>query len=240
MLNSRSLFALPFVVLSLAACSSMGAKSSTATSEKPGGKQEAAKDEDAGEKLAKKKFELECSRLELQLKRIGNEAEVRAAANEVDDSERGLRDAREALEKFQRHEKPVKVDESKLDLEQSVQRRTEQQQELDELEAMYKQEELATLTKELVLSRGRKSLEFAKRALELRTRNIEQSTNVELPRKERELGEGVAKAERRLADARAKAEKLKLENQLEMMKAEHGLADLEKEVAKMEKKDGAS
>ena len=105
---------------------------------------------------------------------------------------------------------------------------------------MYKQEELATLTKELVLSRGRKALDFAKRALELRTKNIEQANTVELPRRERELNEALAKAERRLAEARAKAEKLKLENQLETMKSEHALAELEKEVAKLEKKDGAS
>lgn len=233
-----SILALPFVLLPLVACSSTGTKASGGPGEKPSAKQESG--EDAAEKLAKKKFDLECARLDLQLKKLGNEAEERGAANEADDAERSVRDAREALEKFQRHEKPTKLDETKLELDQSIQRRTEQQQELDELEAMYRQEELATLTKELVLSRGRKQLEFAKRSFEIRSKNAEQTTNVELPRKERELSENLAKAERRLAEARSKGEKLKLENKLEMMKAERALADLEKEVAKMEKKDGAS
>ena len=237
---TRSSFVLPLVFLALAACSTTGSKSGGGPADAPAAKPAAAKGEDAAEALAKKKFELECARLEQRIKKLGNEAEERSAASEIDEAERGLRDAREALEKFRSHEKPVKLDESKLDLDQAIQRRTEQQQELDELEAMYKQEELPTLTKELVLSRGRKALDFAKRALELRTKNIEQANTVELPRRERELNEALAKAERRLAEARAKAEKLKLENQLETMKSEHALAELEKEVAKLEKKDGAS
>ncbi|MBK7876490.1 MAG: hypothetical protein IPJ77_12195 [Planctomycetes bacterium] len=237
MLISRTFLALPFLVLPLVACSSTGAKSG-GPSGASNGKQEASKDDDAGEKLAKKEFELECARLEQRLKKLGNEAEERSAANELEEAERGLRDAREALENFQSHDKPMKLDDGQLDLDQAIQRRTQQQQELEELEAMYKQEELATLTKELVISRERKGLEFAKRALEMMTKNIEHAKSVELPKKARELTESVAKAERRLVEARAKSEKLKLENQLETMKSERALADLEKEVAKLKK--GAS
>lgn len=237
MLIKRSSLVLPFVLLSLAACSTTGSKSGGGPGDAPGAKQEASKD-DAGEKLAKKEFELECARLEQQLKKLGNEAEERSAANDIDEAERALRDAREALENFQSHDKPMKLDDGQLDLDQAIQRRTQQQQELEELEAMYKQEELATLTKELVISRERKGLEFAKRALDMMTKNIEHAKSVELPRKSRELTEGVAKAERRLTEARAKAEKQKLENKLEWMKSEHALAELEGEVAKLKK--GAS
>lgn len=236
MLTPRSSLVLPFAFLALAACSSTGAKPDAGPSGATAGKQDAAKEEDAAEKLAKKQFELECARLEGRVKKLGNEAEERAAQQEIEEAERGLRDAKDALESFQRHDKPMKLDDGQLDLDQAVQRRTQQQQELEELEAMYKQEELATLTKELVISRERKALEFAKRALEMMTKNVEHAKAVELPKKERELTEAVAKAERRLAEARSKAEKLKLENQLETMKAERALADLEKEVAKLEKK----
>jgi hypothetical protein len=233
----------PAFLLTLAACSSMGAKSSASMHDDSHGKQDASSkkdDDDAGDKVAKKEFELECARLELNIKKLGNEAEEKSAMQEVADAERGLRDAREALEDFQKHDQPAKLDDSQLDLDQAVQMRVQRQQELDELMAMYKQEELATLTKELVVSRETKTLDFARRRLELQTKATEHLRAIELPKKQRELTEGVAKAERRLADARSKSDKQKLENQLEMMKAEHGIADLEKEVAKMKKKESAA
>lgn len=227
-------------LLTLAACSTTGAKSPAMHDDSHGKQDASASKDDEGDKLAKKEFELECARLELRIKKLGNEAEEKGAKQEVAEAERGLRDAREALEDFQKHDMPTKLDDGQLDVDQAVQMKTQRQQELDELMAMYKQEELATLTKELVISRETKALEFANRRLALQNKGFDHLRGVEIPKKQRELTEGVAKAERRLADAQAKSEKLALENQLEMLKAEHGLADLEKEVAKLKAKGTAS
>jgi hypothetical protein len=240
MLTARTILALPLVLLPLVACSSTGTKSSNGTQDASSGKQDAKGDDDAAEKLAKKEFELECAKLELRIKQMGNEAEERSAQHDIEDAERGLRDAREALETFKTHEKAVKLDDGQLDLEQAEQARVQRQQEMEELEAMYKQEELASLTKELVLSRERKALEFAKRRLALQNKTTEHLKSFEMPKKERELTENVAKAERKLADARTKAEKQKLENQLGMLKAQRGIGDLEKEIEKLKKKAGAA
>jgi hypothetical protein len=196
--------------------------------------------EGTAEKIAKKEFDLQVARLELQIKRLSIADDERSATEDVAEAERGLRDARENLKAFQEHERTLKLDDTQLDLEQALQRRTEQEQELDELKAMYKQEELASLTKELVLSRGNKALEFAKRRLDLQSKTTNFAKQVEMPRKERELTETVAKSERKLDEARRKIEKRKLETQLDLMKAEHGIAELEQEIAKLRAKKVAA
>jgi hypothetical protein len=235
-----SLVSLSF--LALAGCKSAGAKPDEPAPASSAAPKAGGGDDDA-DKLAKKQFDLECGKLELNIKRLGIEAEERNGKQDLADAERDLRNAREALEVFQGHEKGMKLDDGQLDLEESEQMRKQRQQELDELMAMYKQEELATLTKELVISRETKSLEFAKRRFEMQKKTTEHQKTVELPKKERELTEAVQKAERKLEEARRKADKSKLENQLEIMKAEHGIAELEKEIAKLQKapkKEGAS
>lgn len=242
----------PFLALScaalaclpLVACSSLGSHESAsagaaaeagAKGDKDGDKNDAEKKEEKQDEIAKKEFELECGKLELQIKRLSIDASNRSTQEEIAAAERELRDAKEAVETFQAHEKPLKLADGQLDLDESEQFRKQAQQELDELKAMYKQEELASLTKELVVSRSEKQLEFAKRRFEMQVKNTEHQRSTALPRHERELGETLAKAEKALAEKRQAAEKQKLEQQLELMRAERGLKDLEKEIAKLKK-----
>lgn len=242
MKRSHVTWSLPAFVCALTlfapACSSMGSNGESASEHAAKDEGDEKKDEaqDKADELAKKRFELECSRLELEIKKLDAANSTRSSQHEVEEAERELRDAREKLETFQTFERAQKLDDSQLDLDQATQQRTQQQQELDELLAMYKQEELASLTKELVVSRERKQLEFAKRRFDMQAKASQHLQGTEIPREERELTEGVQKAERKLAEAREKVEKQKLETKLEMLKAEHEISDAEKEIAKLEKK----
>lgn len=237
-LCSLSLCAVPLVG---AGCATAGAAGDAPSAEtKAGGDEKGAKDaddaEEQAEELAKKKFDLECLRLDLEIKKLSLASDERSSERAIADAERELRDAREKLQAFTSHERPHKLDDGRLDLDQTEQRRKEEQAELDELKAMYDQEDLASLTKELVMDRGRKSLEFAQRRLDLQARSYDHLKTVEVPREQRELEEAVQKAERDLAEARDKAAKGKLEARLELMKAEREIADAEKAIAKLEKK----
>lgn len=238
-LCSLSLCALPLVG---SGCASAGAAgepqhaSSKDGADADKGEKEGDEAEEQAEELSKKKFDLECARLDLEIKKLSMSADERSAAQSIDDAERGLRDAREKLQAFNAHEKPHKLDDGKLDLDQAEQFRKQAQQELDELMAMYKQEELATLTKELVISREQKQLEFSQRRFDMQTKAFDHLKTVEVPREQRELEEAVQKAERELTEARDKAAKGKLEAKLELMKAEREIADMEKAIVKLEKK----
>jgi hypothetical protein len=119
-----------------------------------------------------------------------------------------------------------------LSVDRAKQNVLESQQELQELEAMYSQEQFAKATKELVLTRGRSHLEMAKRDLELSQRRSELAGSFDQPKRERELSEALAKTEATLTQARTKLERNKLQRKLDAMKAQHAVEDAERTFAK--------
>jgi hypothetical protein len=98
---------------------------------------------------------------------------------------------------------------------------------------MYKKEDFAALTKELVLNRGKKNLEFANRSLEHEKIEAATTRDVELPRKEKDLQLALRKAENKLREEKAEQLKMADENELKLRKAERAVDDAEKAVAKM-------
>jgi predicted RNase H-like nuclease (RuvC/YqgF family) len=229
----------------LGACESMPAKVKPAIPE--GGqaaapvaapaKPDAAEDKEAQQKaLDKKKFELECKRLEARIERLGNESATRSAKNEVDSSEFERGQAQRELENFQKAVKPNELDEGQLDIERSTQRLKEQTQELEELKALYKDKDFADLTKELVLSRHTAAIDFAQRGLALAQKGFGNKRDFELPQKEAGLAQKLEKSERALRETKARQEKGKQETELKNKKTEHELDELEAEIKKLEDK----
>ncbi len=102
---------------------------------------------------------------------------------------------------------------------------------------MYKKEDFASLTKELVIQRGKKSLEFAQRGLELAKKSQEQLVSHELAKKELELDQAVERAEKALLEANAKKEKCAAECKLKAMKADHHVDEQQRAVEKLKSKD---
>jgi hypothetical protein len=226
----------------LAACASQG-KGSEAASESPkpasGGGGEKADDADAADKVEKAKREVDYAKIDLDLTKMSTAAEAREGDQSVVEATQKLDAIKKDRDNFKNTETPQKLAERQLDIDRSTQFMDEAKQELDELEGMYKKEEFASLTKELVLSRGKKKLEFAKRGLELAKKNQEQLTNFDLPKKQLELDQGVERAEKSLAEATAKKEKGTLESKLKVMKAEHHVDEAQKALDKAQKKQAA-
>ncbi|MFN0241911.1 MAG: hypothetical protein ACKVWV_03385 [Planctomycetota bacterium] len=236
-LNWRSLlFVLP-ALLPLAACSSTGKASqpdAKPAAESPGG--DDGEKGGAEEKQRKRERALTYARLELKIARLEAEAADRESKDAVADAERELRDATLDRDRFQSFAKAFEEAQSQLEIDQSKQRHEENRQELDELLAMYKQEELAALTKELVISRGKAQLELAARRLELALREDKEMRDHQHPKKLRELEQKVAEAEIGLREAKAKQAKQASEKELALLKAQHEVEDAERELA--EAKDG--
>ncbi|MFN0059774.1 MAG: hypothetical protein ACKVX7_15050 [Planctomycetota bacterium] len=206
-----------------------------------GGKETAKPDaEDKTEKLAKKQRDLSYAELELAISRQAGEAEAREARDAVREAERGLEESRRELDAYLKVDKELALARSQLGLERAAWAMEAETQELRELQVMYQEEQIATLTKELVLQRGQKGLEFATKALEMETRESVQLREYELPRKQRDFEQKIAKGERGLMEARAKADRGELERQLRVLKAEHACADLQREIAKLEKELAAA
>ena len=136
-----------------------------------------------------------------------------------------MNDAQRDLDLFMNHERPKKLAEARLGLDRSEHRRELAKDELDELISMYEAEEFAELTKELVLKRGRKSLEFAERQLELTRKSMALLEGEELPKQQRDLELALQKAEHALRDAELDHERGAIKTDMALTKARNALED---------------
>ncbi len=186
--------------------------------------------------LENKRFELECKRSELKIERMERESGARSAREAVEDAEFKRGKAASSLENFLSVEKPHQLGQFELQLDRAGQRLKEEQEELNELLAMYKNEDFADLTKELVVNRAKAAIAFAERDLALDKQEIENKKAHDLAWKQKGLEQDLLDAERALRAAKEAEERGKLKAQLDARKAEREIDQLEKEIAEAEKK----
>jgi hypothetical protein len=227
--NPRTYLPTALLVL-LASCSSTG--KSAAPAPAPGGEPQ-AKDDSKNEALQKKERELNYAKLQFQITELELKADERSQQNSIADAERGVRRAEEELADYLQSHKAIESAERELNTDQQKEGLRETQQEYDELESMYKDEDFAKKTKELVLSRGKARLDFSTRGLALSASRRKFQEETAQPRRERDLHDALDKARLALEDSRGAAERKKLANELQLMRAKDGLDDLQKEVEKL-------
>lgn len=230
-----ALLSLPVLLATTGCVASVGNRSTAATPAHGAG--EKSEEADAADKLMKGGRELDYAKMELDLSKMSIAAETREADNAVTEATQKLDAVKRDRDNFKAREKPEKIADKQLDIDRAAWRMEESRQELAELESMYKKEDFAGLTKELVLQRGKKNLEFAQRGLELAKQTQEQLVSHELAKKELELDQAVERAEKALQEANAKKEKCATECKLKAMKAEHRVDEQQRAVEKMKSKD---
>ena len=195
--------------------------------------------EDAARKLADQRWELEQARLDLRSAELDAELALRKADRAVGDAEQDLAEAQVALAAFLEGEREHQLGEAQVGLARQENRAVEARMELEELEAMYAEDEFAGKTKELVLERGRRNLALAERSLELDRIELQLLTETELPMKERELRRELRTAEEELADARTAREQAELDQERKLRKARHTVEEHERKLTELVEKDAA-
>jgi hypothetical protein len=186
-----------------------------------------AKSRAKARKAEKRAHELELARMELELAGMEAERELQECKRKAEDARRELDEARRAMEHF-RAKSPRELADKQLDLDRSVQGKTEAEQELREMEATYAKDQFATDTKELVLMRHRKRVEFAARGLELAQAEFNDMKLVDLPRREREHEQKVRDAEAELRNAEFAVVRKELGNRMELARKRWAVAELER------------
>ena len=189
----------------------------------------AAKESDAGA-ISKKKRGLEDARLELAIAEQECAGEARRAKDEVDLAERQLQQATADRKAFLEVEQAIELAKLQLGIDRTAWNVEADRQEMRELEAMYKKDDLAKMTKELVLQRAQKKIDFGLRELENEQREAGHKREHELAKKAREQEDAVSKAEHALREARAKLALVGDSNKLKLAKQQHALEDLEQEL----------
>lgn len=230
--------AIPSLLLPLAllGCAAQGKGSEAAAPAKTADAGEKGDDAEAADKVQKAEREVEYAKIELDLAKLSAAADARDSDQSVVEATQKLEAVRKDRDNYKNAETPNKLADKQLDIDRSTQFMEESKQELDELEGMYKKEEFASLTKELVLSRGKKKLEFARRGLEIAKKNQEQLTGFDIPKKQLDLDQAVDRAEKALAEANAKKEKGALETKLRLLRAEHKVDEAQRALEKAKKK----
>jgi len=181
-------------------------------------------------KVAKFTRELELARIELRIAELSNQIKLNSCRSGLRKAERAQADQQQALEHFLGHTQPVTLEKAGIELERSANRAEYAKDEFQELEAMYKAEEFAEMTKELVLKRGRRKLELAERDLALERRSFEMVAKHDLPKERRELEQKLESAREALEAAQLELAKEELSAQVSLAKAQHKLQDLERDL----------
>lgn len=183
--------------------------------------------------LLSARFAVRMAEFELQTARL-------EASGEVNEAKVGGEMAHMKLLAAQREqaafevERSVRLDGAQLDLDRATGRATDAGLELAELEAMYADEEFAEKTKELVLTRGRRNAEHARRGLELQERKLAQLTQTELPEEEQGLKQALMRAKHERKAAQLEIEVVGLKTKVTIERAEEELREAREKLEKLE------
>jgi len=189
-------------------------------------------------KIVKLERELEVARLNLEKAKLAAEfAELRDAAG-VAKAEFELELAERRLQTFTERTAPARIAWGELNLQRAEDGATEAREELDQLELMYREEEFADKTKEIVLERGRRRLERTLRDLELQRADFATLGEQTLPVERAEHEQAVVEKREALQRARENVRTGAIEQKVgllnaegEIMRLEHELADAREELA---------
>ena len=171
---------------------------------------------------------------ERKLKRAREEqaqaAEDQAAA--VERARHEMDDARRAVRHFEGVEKPTRLAKAELDLKDTVDYMTSQDEEMKQLELLYEQDDLGDKTKEIVLARGRRSHQRAQERLAIAKREFEDLKGFQLEQQKSKLMRELADKERAVKRAEFTARTTAEDKEQAIGEAERALQKARRELAK--------
>ena len=237
---SRLALSLLSIILFLS-CASTSEKEAGAAGERPAqpgtnGAQE-RKPEDAAEKAAEKaqkRATLErqqaLEQQKLEKARLDATNQELASQGTLHKAEAELRIATAKRQHFEQTQSPHRVAQAQLGLQQANDSFADAKEEMEQLELMYAEQDLADKTKEIVIRRGKRRLEMAERRLALQQKELENLENFELPQELAKLTLEVEEKTREVDRARRGLESSKLEREIAVRAIENEIRRIEGEL----------
>jgi hypothetical protein len=193
--------------------------------------EEAKKTRERERKLAKLERSLEVARLNLSKANLALEHGETQFEDSLVKTEAELEMSKTRLADFTEFASPNRVARAELGLQQAEDGFTEAQEELYQLELMYRDEQFADQTKEIVIERAKRRLERAQRDLEIRREELKALVDRTLPLEQRELELAVRQHERDLEQAQRSHQTTVIEQKVAILNAEAELDRLEIELS---------
>ncbi|MGD8452613.1 MAG: hypothetical protein PVJ57_12410 [Phycisphaerae bacterium] len=194
-------------------------------------KEEAKKARERERKLAHLERDLETARLRLQKTKLDNEAAALRYAQSLEQAQTELQLAQEKFDTTQALEVPQRIAWSELNLQRSRDNLQNATEELEQLELMYKDDQFADQTKEIVISRSRRELERTQRDVQLREEEHRRLLEVYLPREKREQELQLAKQERGVVNMQSDEQRAVIDRQIALINAEAAITKLEEQLS---------
>ncbi len=110
-------------------------------------------------------------------------------------AERAFKHAKEDFDKWMSVDKKLSMESTEMSLKNAQSNLDNQKEELKQLEKMYRSKDLTEETEEIILKRQRFAVEQAEHFFKLSKNRHDQTLNVDLPRREREMRDGLERAE---------------------------------------------
>jgi multidrug efflux pump subunit AcrA (membrane-fusion protein) len=186
------------------------------------------------------KTERESAELSLKMAELEAPLAEKSYFMELAAAERDAKNAEDDAKKFKEIDKPLQVEMAEQGLKSSAFFLETAKDELKQLSKMYKDKDLTEETEEIVLKRYKRSVETAEFQFKAAKQRYDQTTKIDMPRREIAIDDAVAKAKMalvRVKEIQSISQQLK-KLALAKMKADHvkaaeRLADLEKDRAAM-------
>ena len=184
------------------------------------------------EQLEKATLDYELAKTRFEKLSLETKHKEEAEAIKLKTAEMSHQKSLQTYETFRDVLMPIRLAEIELSLKSSKDRLKDEEEQFEQLQKMYKDDDLVEETEEIVLNRSRRSLEAQRKRAVFTARRYELQTEVEIPRELEGYEFGLRKATNSLALAKATSELSLAQSQGELRKAKMALdkqkADLEK------------
>ncbi len=179
--------------------------------------------------IALSERKLEKARMEIELSRAQSGRAIDAAEREVGITQMKLAHLTE-------HKLQNRTGQAELQLQRSRDNALEAEEELKQIELMYKDQDLDDKTAEFVVARGRRNAERTKEALKIQERELKALKEVELPLEMRSLELELQQKTSALDRARQEAQSGAFGKEIEVQAIESELIGQREELTALEKK----
>ncbi|UCG32784.1 MAG: hypothetical protein JSU68_14095 [Phycisphaerales bacterium] len=198
---------------------------------------------EAGKEDPKRKRALLARQLAIAAEKV-KKARLALAHQQAEDQDKIARKSTERelvetkLRDFEGHNAPQRIEEARLELRRAEDSVKDAEEELAQLEMMYAEEDLADKTREIVLERGRRRLERARRDLDLKRTALANLEEHDLPREAAELRAQAADKASELEGLQRASETNLLDKQIALMEAEAEVTRLQAEIDELDEEGG--
>ncbi|MFT5050758.1 MAG: hypothetical protein ACI8QZ_002161 [Chlamydiales bacterium] len=179
--------------------------------------------------VEKKERALHVAQLELKLARRAADEDATEHEWAVAQAARKAGDTERNLARFGELEQPLKQAERVLAVDLAERRVHDARTDLAGILAIYEEETEAS-SKDEIIARHRRTVEFAERSLAIAQQKAELGLRTDEQERERELNVEVAKAQRAVEHEQHAKEQGRVNSELDLMKKEHALVVIEEEL----------